>query len=237
MSKKQESETIRQQKLAREEFIKLKKMQSGEMETEPKPSDVAIVPKTFKEKVINYWYHFGKLTIVSVLIFIFMSVAVVQCINKPKIDLYVIYFTYTPVTDDVTENIGKYLSKYCKDVNNDGESNVTVVNCSCNKNSNNSTVLTKMQAMIAADSNALLFITDDESIKYFDNLKSNNKEFFEKNSIKLSESFYKDADIDIDNLKNTLSLRIRDIGDTLIEKESDSKKYYEASKEIFNAMK
>ena len=57
MSEKNKNETIEQQRRAREEFLKLKKIQQGELPAEPKPSDVAIVPKTREEKLSNFWFH------------------------------------------------------------------------------------------------------------------------------------------------------------------------------------
>ena len=57
MSQKKESDTLRQQRFAREEFLKLKKMQQGELKAEPKPSEIYNTPLTFSEKVKNFWYH------------------------------------------------------------------------------------------------------------------------------------------------------------------------------------
>ena len=50
MAIKKVSETIKQQRKAQKDFLELKKMQSGEMDAGPKPSDVEIKPKTFLEK-------------------------------------------------------------------------------------------------------------------------------------------------------------------------------------------
>ena len=47
---------IEEQRRAREEFVKLKKLQHGEIAADTVAEE--IVPKTFKEKVQNYWYHF-----------------------------------------------------------------------------------------------------------------------------------------------------------------------------------
>ena len=53
--KKQVNPIIAEQRRAREEFLKLKRMQSGEIPTEPKPSEIAVKPKTFTEKLKNIW--------------------------------------------------------------------------------------------------------------------------------------------------------------------------------------
>ena len=51
MAKKSVSDTIAQQRKAREEFLELKKMQHGEIQAPPKPSEMAVEPKTFSEKL------------------------------------------------------------------------------------------------------------------------------------------------------------------------------------------
>ena len=50
------NEILEEQRRAREEFLELKKMQSGEMKAPPKPSEVAIVPKTPKENGIIFGF-------------------------------------------------------------------------------------------------------------------------------------------------------------------------------------
>ena len=76
MAKKKVSDTIAQQRKARQDFLELKKMQSGEMDAGPKPSETEIKPQTFKEKAENYWFHHkwhtigGIFAIVSIIILI-----------------------------------------------------------------------------------------------------------------------------------------------------------------------
>jgi len=48
MADKKESDTLRQRRHAQQEFLRLKKMQSGELDAGPKPSEVA-APLTFTE--------------------------------------------------------------------------------------------------------------------------------------------------------------------------------------------
>ena len=70
MAKKKVSDTLAQQRKARQDFLELKKMQHGEMDAGPKPSEIAIEPKTFTEKVKNYWFHFKWHTLGTVFCFI-----------------------------------------------------------------------------------------------------------------------------------------------------------------------
>ena len=58
MANKKESDTLRQRRFAQQEFLKLKKMQSGELDAGPKPSEVYAAPSTFSEKFKNIWIYF-----------------------------------------------------------------------------------------------------------------------------------------------------------------------------------
>jgi hypothetical protein len=116
MADKKRNEILEDQRRAREEFLKLKKMQKGEISAGPKPSEVAIMPKTFKEKCANYWFQYKWHTIgivASLAVFIFL---VAQCMSVPKYDFSVIYFTYSPVIDNHTDLMAKYFEKYGKDI-------------------------------------------------------------------------------------------------------------------------
>ena len=62
MAKK--SETLAQREKAQRDLIELKKMQAGEIAPGPKPSEDAVEPKTFKEKVVNFFYHY-KLAVIA----------------------------------------------------------------------------------------------------------------------------------------------------------------------------
>ncbi len=235
MNKKHESDTIKQQRKAREEFLKLKKIQSGELPPDSYPNDTPIVPKTLGEKAENIRYHYGKIIIVGIFIFIALVIMVVQCCQRTNYDLQIIYFSYTPVMDSVTNDMASYFEKICDDVNNDGEKHIAVLNCSVNKNSNNNTALTKMQAVIASESNALLFITDDDSIKYFDKLRTDDFTFF-KDSVALGNDFYSSSEFST-ALPENLKLNIRNVTGTQLEKDKNLKKFYKASEKIFNSQK
>lgn len=234
MAKKHESETLRQQRLAREEFLKLKKIQSGEIPPEPKPSEIDSYPKTPEEKIKNFWFYYGKFLIVGLISVIVFVSLVVQCANKPKYDLKIVYFTYSPVADEVTNNLANYFSKYCDDINGDGKSNVSVINCSYNTNSTNDSRLIKMQAIISSESDTLLFITDEKSYKYFENLRSDKTLFFEEESFKLPSSLLEKVGI---NNNQELSMNLRYYKGTTIENSKDIKIYHRASKNLLERLK
>ena len=212
-------------------------MQSGEMDSGPKPSEIEIVPKTFGEKISNIWYHYSKLIIASLLILILVVVMVTQCATRTKYDLQIVYFTYQPVLDSYTTKMASYFEKYCEDVNGDGEVHITVANCSVDPNSNNTANMTKLQVLIAAEPSAILYITDDKSIKYFDNINTTENTLFDGEPIPLSEEFYEYVKDDAFTNPQNLSISIRKIKGTELEKDKKAEKSYMASKKIFDAIK
>ncbi len=235
MAKKRESETIRQQRLAREEYIKLKKMQSGEIPAaENIHIDADTSPKTPKEKLKHFWFYYGKLSIVAVICVAVLITLVVQCVNKPKYDIKIVYFSYSPVLDNATENLSKYFSKYTDDVNKDGEKNVSVINCSYSNNGTDNITLTKLQAIIAAEPDTLIFITDEESYKYFEKLNSGDLKFFEDYSCELSDKVLKENGI---NTEKKLTMNLRRVENTTLAKNKDTGKYYKASKNLIKKIK
>ena len=108
------------------ELIELKKMRQAAQEGKDLPDgeglqfekEEVLVPKTFKQKWKNYWYHYKGTTWLTV----FISVLVVWFIHdmffSPKPDLSIGIATYTGVsyfTDDISEDLGAYAGDYNED--------------------------------------------------------------------------------------------------------------------------
>lgn len=229
------NDIIEEQRRAREEFLRLKKMQKGELEAGPKPSEIAIIPTTPKEKWDNFWFQYKWVVIAVIISFIVLTVMITQCATRKTPDLEIVYFSYTPVFDQQTALVGEYFETITKDINKDGEVIVNVVNCSFQNNGNiqyRNSVLSKLQAVITSNQKALLFITDNKSIEYFNNLTTNG-EIFEGEPIPLNEEFYKSTKSkNYGRLTAKLSISIRRVSDTLLEKKEDISKYYAESKRI-----
>lgn len=242
MSDKKTNEILENQRKARQEFLNLKKMQQGEMYAGPKPSEVA-TELDAKGKLKNFWDYSKWFVIVGTLLTIAIAFMVVQCVNRPVYDLKVVYFTYNYAMDDQLKPIEEYLKPYCKDVDGNGEVNIQVINCSMSKDNTNismrNTIYQKLQALIVADENALLFITDKDSDKYFDKLneESEEKGFFAGNRVELGEDFYKATKTEyFGELPDGLTLSCRRVADTLIEKQENVKAYYEAALELLDGV-
>lgn len=189
MAKKKESDTLRQRKFAQQEFLKLKKMQSGELDAGPKPSEVA-APLTFGDKIKNIWYHDKLAIIVVAMLIIAMVLLMTQCATKTKYDATIVLFNYTFTGDTICDKMEEYLTPFCEDINGDGKVNVNVINCSLSGTENNEHNYSKrlsLQSIQASDSSALLYITDEYSYKEL----TEKINFFEGEPIKFNEDFYK----------------------------------------------
>ena len=241
MSEKETNEILEEQRRARQEFLELKKMQSGEMEAPPKPSEVAIVPKTPKEKWDNFWFQYKRYVVAITAVTVVLAVLITQCATRTKYDMEVVYFTYTAALDEQTNAVAKYIAGYAEDVNGDGEINIQVVNCSFNGKSGDTqyryTMMTKLQAMIAGDQNAMLFITDEDSYKYLADL-SNGDGLFDGEPFMLGEEFYKATETDsYGKLPEGLRIACRRVSDTVLESKKGSADAYTNAEKTLEAIK
>lgn len=241
MSEKETNEILEEQRRARQEFLELKKMQSGEMEAPPKPSEVAIVPKTPKEKWDNFWFQYKWYVVAITAVTVVLAVLITQCATRTKYDMEVVYFTYTAALDEQTNAVAKYIAGYAEDVNGDGEINIQVVNCSFNGKSGDTqyryTMMTKLQAMIAGDQNAMLFITDEDSYKYLADL-SNGDGLFDGEPFMLGEEFYKATETDsYGKLPEGLRIACRRVSDTALESKKGSVNAHTNAEKTLEAIK
>lgn len=240
MAQKKESDTLRQRRIAQQEFLRLKKMQSGELDAGPKPSEVA-TPLTFGEKLKNIWYHDKFALSVIAIIIVAITLLCVQCATKTVYDTTVIVFTHTITGEPNCKKMGEYLSSYCPDLNGDGEVNVNVVNCSINPNDNSDysyTNRSKAQSLLATDASALLFITDDDSYEYLMGL-SESIPLFEGEPLEFDEDFYEFC-VDPSGFFDTpqdLQISCRTIKGAAIAKDKNIDKYYAQAQAILDGLK
>lgn len=240
MSEKKTNEILEEQRKARQEFLELKKMQHGEMEAPPKPSEVAIVPKTPKEKWDNFWFQYKWHVIAITAITVILAILITQCATRTKYDLEVVYFTYTAAIDEQTNEIADYLAEYAEDINGDGEINIQVVNVSYSKSSGDTqyqyTMTTKLQAMIAGDENAILYITDSESYKYLEELSEDG--LFDGEPYKFGDDFYTATESErYGKLPEGLQISCRRISKTTMENKKDAAKAYGSAQKLLNKLK
>ena len=108
------------------ELIELKKMRQAAQEGKGLPDgeglqfekEEVLVPKTFKQKWKNYWYHYKGTTWMTVFILVLVVWFIHDMFFSPKPDLSIGIATYTGVsyfTDDISEDLGAYAGDYNED--------------------------------------------------------------------------------------------------------------------------
>lgn len=231
-----DNKILEQQRRDREEFIRLKKMQSGEIEA-PKPQESA--PLSGTEKIKNNWYHDKWFIIIGLAVAVLLAVTLVQCFSKPKYDLEVVLYSSSPIYTTNAERIGDYLEQFCEDIDDDGKVNILVTNCSYNEDGENQDYernhTVKLQAVLASNANALLYITDDTGYDYLNSIAPD--ELFEGKPLKLGQEFYDFCNKDqYFPLPEGLQISCRTIKDTLISKNKNIDTYYKESKKILDSL-
>ena len=104
-----------------QKLIELKKMKQAAAECPeifnelPKQEEEVIVPKTFKEKWGNYWYHYKMVTWLGVFVIFVMGWFIKDIFFGPKYDLVVNVaskYSFTAVNEDMEEVAAAYIQDY-----------------------------------------------------------------------------------------------------------------------------
>lgn len=175
------SDTLSQRKKAQQEFLELKRMQQGELVPEAVPEQ--IVPKTFKEKLINFWFHYKVHTLLLTALIIVLIVGISQCSNKEHYDGRVMLYINRVCADAEADIYKEFLTPYFTDTNDDGKVNVQVVNCAYTTDSTfdmsfTNALSSKLQAVISSEPDVQLFIVDDKKIEQLNKIPNNLDSFF-----------------------------------------------------------
>lgn len=226
---------IEEQRRQREELYKLKRMQQGESVELPVAEVAESEPLTFKKKYENFWYYYKPFVIIGVAFALILALLLSQCAKRINYDMEIVYFTYTPVLSAQLEEATDYFKQYATDINGNGKVDVLLINCSIDPNGSDeqyrNNILTKLQALIVGNPKAMLFITDSESIKYFDNISSD-VSLFDSEPYVLSDKFYeKTKSEQYGELPRGLQISCRHLADTALENNKESKTYYKPSLE------
>lgn len=232
------NDIIEEQRKAREEFLKLKRMQQGDLKPEAKPSEVAVVPKTFGEKAANFWFHYKIHTLLTVFIVILLAVGITQCADRENYDFEVMYFAYSPAVDVQINKIEDYFKTFATDANGDGEVKVQVKNCSVtdsNKDASRTLTFSKIQSIMAAEHSVVLYIVDQKAIKYFDDALDYS--IFVEEPTSLGEEFYKATAVEDVNLPDDLKIGLRIIDGTQFEGVDEAESAFAAGKQVLEKIK
>ena len=234
------NEILEEQRIARQKFLELKKMQKGEMQPEAKPSEIEVKPKTFAEKWKNFWYHSKWQTIVILFFAVSITILTVQCTKREKYDFKVVYFGYDMVLDAQLDPVEEYIESLAQDINNDNKVNIEVINCSLNgENKNaayNSTALTKVQSVIVATDDAVMYIVDEKAEEYLSGIAEG--DLFEKPPFLLDEKFYETTKSEqFGFLPKNLKVANRRIKGTLLEDNEVAKTTFAECERIISKLK
>ncbi len=234
------NEILEEQRKARKQYLELKKMQEGKTDAPPKPSEEA--PElTPSEKVKNFWdYH--KWHVIGTILAIFLvAFSVSECVNRVKPDVNVVLFSYTGMVSEQVELLTDYMESVCGDVNGDGQFYVGIIDCSYNNKSEDKqyeyTVLNKLQATLAADTEALLFVTDKESYQYFladDSMKG----LFTADPVPFSKEFCERVSTEEQKFVGEhLQISCRTYYNTVLEGKKGAEERYNAAQKIVEDIK
>lgn len=240
MAKGYKNEILEEQRKAQKEFLELKKMQHGEMV--PDKGSQPIIPSTPSEKIANFWFQYKWHTIAAVAAAVIIIVSLVQYINRTVYDFEVVLFSYTPMTEQQVSLLRSELEDRSDDVNGDGEVHVSLVNCSYASDNKDGqyeyAMLNKLQATLAADYDALLFITDEQSYKYLMSLEGM-EGVFESDPAPLSDAFleeYSEKGGKGAELPDGLQISCRTVKGTNLEGKKNMDGIYKQSKSVMKSL-
>lgn len=174
MAKKKQNPYVDPQQRELHELIELKKMQQAAAENQNADTtqffqkEEQLVPKTFKEKWKNYWYHYKATTWVVVFIVILGAWFIKDVFFGTKYDLSVATaskYTFSAVNQNLSTDLAKYVTDY----NGDGKVNVLYdeMTLSLGENAENADAqmntvnIQKLMAVMAAG-DELIFIMDQD---------------------------------------------------------------------------
>lgn len=160
----------RQQEL--HDLIELKKMRQAAaehraMEPDLPPPAEKIVPKTFKEKWANYWYHYKGLTWGSLITVVLVAWLIKDVFFATKPDLTINIATSTVLTAINTE-MEEDIYPYMADYNQDGELMVMLSETTMGDTGDPEITLANQQKFVAvlAAGDGLLFLLDQEGYDF-----------------------------------------------------------------------
>ena len=237
------NEIIEEQRKARQEFLKLKQMQSGELKPEAKPSEIEVKPTTFMGKLENFWYHYKVHTLLIFFLTVVIAFVTVQCATREKYDFSVMYFAFEAAAPVQLEKAEAYFEKYAEDLDGNGEVNVKIVDCSFNSELRDMNYrhasLSKVQSVIMAEESTVVFLIDESAKEHFE--KALDYSLFEGDLIKMSPEFYKETSKKtpegVLSFPDNLMLGLRIIDGTALEKSEEAREAFLAGEKLYNKIK
>lgn len=230
------NETLEQRRKAQAELLKLKKMQSGELAPPPKPSELA-GEMTKEEKRENFWFYNRGKVIFAVIVAAILAIMITQCATRPVYDGEVVLFTYDYYYSDHITLLEDYFSLFFEDKNGDGKVKVDVINCAYDKNitvnnPTNQNTAQKLQTILFAQREKVIFLLDEESFNYLDSILDEG-ELFTADKVMLGKNFYSYCDKAPDlPLPEGLRLVMREYDEATLKADKKVNSAYTDAKEV-----
>ncbi len=240
---KKRNEIVEEQRKARQEFLKLKQMQSGELAPEAAPSQIELKPQTFSEKWQNFWYHYKIQTVMAAFLVAIIAIVTVQCATREKYDFSIMYFSFNAAAPVQLQKAEEYFEKRATDVDGNGEVNVRVIDCSFNSELRDMNyrhaALSKVQSIIATEESTVLYLIDESAKEHFENALDYS--LFKGDLIKMGDEFYKETTKKTEeedlSFPKGLMLGLRIIDGTALEKSEEAREAFSSSEKFYNELK
>lgn len=239
MAKK--SETLAQREKAQRDLLELKKMQQGRMEIET-DDDKKIVPQTLDEKAENFFFYHKYKVMAGIAAVVVLTIILYSIFSKPNYDATLTIYCHEYVSEAEIKNIGKWANSIYVDTNDNGSVDVLTTDCSFDATAKEELAETIRQRQtklhsLLTEPEAMLFILNEDSLRYFAETEATKNLFTEENIVELPESFYEALGEDRISLKKDVKryLCLRTIEDTNLDKKA--KTHYEAAKQVLEKIK
>lgn len=235
------SDTLKQREKAQKDLLELKKIQMGEIDPSVlSDEDKKIVPKTLDEKCDNFFYHHKVKVIGVAALAIILTILIMSCVTRTDYDAAVTIYCYEFVDTVTIEETAAFIEKLHPDTNGNGKVEILCTDCSFAKDTDLADTVSQKQMKLQSillDGKSMLYILDDESIKYLNSISENFTLFKEENIAELDKSYYNtlsDGRIGFKEDKKRY-LCLRTIDETVIE--GEAKKNYEDAKKVLEKLK
>lgn len=239
MAKK--SETLAQREKAQRDLLELKKMQQGQMEIK-RDDDKKIVPMTLDEKAENFFFYHKYKIMAGIAAAIVLFIIFYSIFSTPDYDATLTIYCHEYVSETEIKNIGKWANEIYVDVNDNGSVDVLTTDCSFDATAEEELAETIRQRQMKLHSlltepEAMLFILNEDSLKYFAETEATKNLFKEENIVELPAGFYEALGENRVSLKKEVKryLCLRNIEGTNLDKKA--KTHYEAAKQVLENVK
>lgn len=192
--------------------------------------------KTFRKKVEHFWAYYKWYAFAAVAVIAIIVTTIVQNLTAVEPDIQIICYTSNVITTGDMEFLrSRFQEELSTDINGDGEMKVAVYDYSYNSDdiSYQQGVHTKIQMAMAAEDTILLYITDSESMKFFEN-DSFEGAFHEPALIR--EDFLTRTDTLVSSIPKELYIQCRRVDSTRLEDVKGIREIYAEALRIMNSI-